>query len=272
MYDNLAELHTKDENIPLPNNEQQLRPLSKFPKLMQQGIWSKAVETANGKTLTGIEIKQIAEKLNTTGKEVFRKIASHVQAEKTNARKKARLEALENESRNYKPLNKSLGKFSVILADPPWQYEHAVTENRAIENHYGTMTTEEIAQLQVKDICTRSAVLYIWVTSPKLQEGLYVMGEWGFSYRSSMVWVKDQVGMGYWARSRHEFLLIGTRGKMPCPDPKMRPESVIYAKRSKHSEKPDDVHRIIEKTYPTLMKIDLFARKKRNKWKVWSCR
>lgn len=74
----------------------------------------------------------------------------------------------------------------------------------------------------------------------------------GFTYRSSIAWVKDQVRMGYWARSKHELLLIGTKGKMPCPDPKSRPESVIPAKRGKHSEKPDDIYRIIEKSYPTL--------------------
>jgi N6-adenosine-specific RNA methylase IME4 len=146
-------------------------------------------------------------------------------------------------------------KFSVFLADPSWQYDHSYSENRVIENQCPTMTLEEIIALPVKDICTRSAVLYLWVTSPKLQEGLYVMGEWGFTYRSSMVWVKDQYEMGYWAISKHKYLLIGTKGKMPCPDPKLRPESVISAKRCKHSEKPDDVYRIIEKAYPTLKKI-----------------
>jgi len=75
--------------------------------------------------------------------------------------------------------------------------------------------------------------------------------------------------MGYWARSKHEFLLVGTKGKMPCPDPKSRPESVIPAKRGKHSEKPDDFYRIIEKAYPTLKKIELFARKDRKEWKRW---
>ncbi len=59
---------------------------------------------------------------------------------------------------------------------------------------------------------------------------------------------------------RHELLLIGNRGKMPCPEPKVRPESVIPAKRGKYSEKPDDVYRIIEKAYPTLEKIEHFSR------------
>ncbi|MDG5816958.1 MT-A70 family methyltransferase [Chitinispirillales bacterium ANBcel5] len=44
---------------------------------------------------------------------------------------------------------------------------------------------------------------------------------------------------------------------------------VITAKRGKHPEKPDDVYRIIEKAYPTLKKIELFARKDRKGWKRW---
>jgi N6-adenosine-specific RNA methylase IME4 len=84
-----------------------------------------------------------------------------------------------------------------------------------------------------------------------------------------MVWVKNQLGMGYWARSRHEFLLIGVRGKMPCPEPKHRPDSVIASRRKKHSEKPDDIHAIIEKAYPRVKKIEFFARKDRKGWKRW---
>jgi N6-adenosine-specific RNA methylase IME4 len=67
-----------------------------------------------------------------------------------------------------------------------------------------------------------------------------------------------------------------SEGKMPCPEPKARPESVISAKRGRHSEKPYDVYRIIEKAYPTLKKFELFARKDHDRigtgiqgWKRW---
>ncbi|KMQ50000.1 hypothetical protein CHISP_3089 [Chitinispirillum alkaliphilum] len=66
------------------------------------------------------------------------------------------------------------GEFSVVLADIPWKNDHAVTENRAVENLYPTMIHDGIEKIPVSDICTRSAVLYFWVTSPKLQEGLFL--------------------------------------------------------------------------------------------------
>ena len=56
------------------------------------------------------------------------------------------------------------------------------------------------------------AVLFMWATSPKLTEALEVMTAWGFSYRTCTVWVKDRIGMGYYARQQHELVLIGKRG------------------------------------------------------------
>ncbi|MBD3422010.1 MAG: hypothetical protein GF398_18010 [Chitinivibrionales bacterium] len=58
-----------------------------------------------------------------------------------------------------------------------------------------------------------------------------------------------------------------TKGDIPCPAPNVRPESVISSKRKRHSQKPDDIFRIIESAYPILPKCELFARKKRKGWK-----
>lgn len=40
------------------------------------------------------------------------------------------------------------GTFNVILADPPWKYDFAETDNRKIENQYPTMKTDDIAALK----------------------------------------------------------------------------------------------------------------------------
>jgi len=151
------------------------------------------------------------------------------------------------------------------------RYDHSVSNDKAIENHYPTLSVEEIAELPVPDICTESAVLYLWVTNPKLKDGLYILDRWGFQYRTNICWVKEfnGLGIGYWARSRHELLLIGTKGDIPCPTPNVRPESVISSKRNRHSQKPDDFFKIIESAYPTLPKCELFSRKKRKGWKCW---
>ncbi len=96
------------------------------------------------------------------------------------------------------------------------------------------------------------------------------MAAWGFRYRTSWVWVKDKIGPGYWARQRHELVLIGTRGEMPAPPPADRPDSVITAPRTDvHSEKPVQAAERIERMFPLLPKIELFARDARDGWMRW---
>ena len=159
-------------------------------------------------------------------------------------------------------------RFPVILADPPWRYEHVPqTESRAVENQYPTMSLDEICALEVP--AAEDAILYLWVTSPKLEEALRVVACWGFSYRTCMVWVKDRIGMGYYARQQHELLLIATRGNIPPPEESARPASVISAPRKAHSAKPLEVYELIERAYPTLPKIELFARTVRQGWDRW---
>lgn len=154
-------------------------------------------------------------------------------------------------------------EFEVIYADPPWKYEFSETEKRSLDNQYPQMELDEICKLKFKT--TPDAILFLWVTSPKLEEGLKVLNSWGFTYRTNMVWVKDKIGMGYYARQRHELLLIGTKGKIGTPEPENRPNSVIESPRTKHSEKPD-LYEIIEKMYPHRKYLELFARTKVEGW------
>lgn len=161
----------------------------------------------------------------------------------------------------------AVGTFPVIYVDPPWRYDFAASSTRQIENHYPTMHLDDIKALSVP--AADDAVLLMWATSPKLREAFEVLDAWGFTYVTSMVWVKDRIGMGYYARSRHELLLIAKRGALPVPDPEDRPDSVIEAPLGKHSEKPDAVYEIIEHMYPLHRKVELFARRARDGWAAW---
>lgn len=160
-------------------------------------------------------------------------------------------------------------RYPVIYADPPWRYEFAESESRAIENQYPTMTLDEIRALNVTDLATPDAILFLWATSPKLAEAMSVIDAWGFTYRSSAVWVKPQLGMGYYFRQQHEILLVATRGEMPAPAPADRPRSVVTADRLAHSAKPVEFAEAIERMYPALPKIELFCRAPRDGWAVW---
>ena len=160
------------------------------------------------------------------------------------------------------------GAYSILLADPPWEYDFTQSATRRIENQYPDTPTSEIAAMDVP--AADDSLLFLWATSPKLQESFEVIEGWGFQYVTSMVWVKDRIGMGYYARQQHELILIAKKGNgLPSPDPALRAPSVIHAPRGEHSEKPAELYEIIERCWPNYHKVELFARASRDGWTVW---
>jgi N6-adenosine-specific RNA methylase IME4 len=153
----------------------------------------------------------------------------------------------------------------VIYADPPWRYGNTAGASAA-EDEYPTIPLADICALHIP--ATKDAVLFLWATSPLLPEALQVTAAWGFVYKGSMIWDKG-MGTGNWVLNCHELLLIAVRGDMPCPAPPNRPKSVIVAQRGKHSEKPDAFAEAIDRMFPDLPKVELFARKPRKGWATW---
>jgi len=168
---------------------------------------------------------------------------------------------------------KALGKFVVIYADPPWRYENPPigSSSRSIENHYPTMTLDEICELPVDQIAHENSVLFLWATAPKLAECLKVMSVWGFDYRTCAVWDKVDIGMGYHFRNQHEILLVGKRGELSPPKAGTQPSSVHHEKSTEHSRKPLYYYDMIDDMYPGVRKIELFARAsgERPFWTAW---
>ncbi len=194
--------------------------------------------------------------------------AKRIRSQKAETRRTERIERVAAMS-DPAPTLGTARRFPVIYADPPWRYEFVESESRAIENQYPTMSLDEICAMNVGDLTTEDAILFLWATSPKLAEAMAVVTAWGFTYRSSAVWVKPQLGMGYYFRQQHELLLVATKGSMPAPAPADRPRSVITADRLEHSAKPSEFAEAIERMYPTLPKIELFCRSPRAGWTVW---
>jgi N6-adenosine-specific RNA methylase IME4 len=159
-------------------------------------------------------------------------------------------------------------KFDVIYADPPWEYEFSVSESREIENHYPTMTLDELKRLEIP--AADNAVLFLWAPPPKLPEALEVMKAWGFRYVTCAVWDKEKIGMGYWFRQQHELLLVGVKGNYSPPPPDKRFPSVIRSPRTEHSRKPEVVYELIEAMFPNARLLELFARRNdRPRWVAW---
>jgi len=160
------------------------------------------------------------------------------------------------------------GKFTIIYADPPWQYEFSKSDSRSIEEHYPTLTTDQICSLKIP--ADDDAALFLWSPAPKIEDALTVMAAWGFRYLTHFVWTKDKIGMGYWARAQHEILLVGDKGEVSPPDEAARFSSVVSAPRLEHSAKPPVFYEMIEKMFPDQKKIELFARgPERKGWVFW---
>lgn len=163
-------------------------------------------------------------------------------------------------------------QYNVILADPAWRFEpysRVTGLDRAADNHYPTTPLQELMDLDVPGASAKDCVLFLWATAPMLLEALALMRAWGFNYKSHCVWVKDKIGTGYWFRNQHELLLVGTKGNIPAPAPGTQSSSIISAPLGRHSEKPSIVHEIIEKIYPNVPKIEMFARESRYGWDAW---
>ncbi|HXI14986.1 MAG TPA: MT-A70 family methyltransferase [Chloroflexota bacterium] len=169
--------------------------------------------------------------------------------------------------------------YQLVLADPPWQYDswNGKGTGRVADDHYSTMRLEDICALPVSDICTKDALLLLWVTMPLLREGLQVMAAWGFEYRTAfLVWGKlnkdgtPAVGFGRYTRSNGEMCLLGKRGNGLQPVPGVAVANLLLSQRAKHSAKParqyDTIHRVFGRD---VRRVELFARQRVAGWDVW---
>lgn len=157
-------------------------------------------------------------------------------------------------------------KFGTIYADPPWKYGNQATR-AATDNHYPTMTVDELCEMPIANLAADDAHLHLWTTNAFLLDAYRVMESWGFEYRSVFVWVKPQMGIGNYWRVSHEFLLLGIRGRAKSFYERNHMSWAEYP-RSKHSAKPDEIREKIERVSPGPF-LELFGRKEVPGWAVF---
>lgn len=186
----------------------------------------------------------------------------------------AKRELVKRERKDAPPLPSD--KYRVIYADPPWSYGNSgiigETDHYGhVGRHYPSMSIGELCAMgeRVRAITDSNAVLFMWVTSPLLEECFPVVHSWGFKYKTSFVWDKVKHNFGHYNSVRHELLLVCTRGSC-TPDNGKLYDSVQTIERSdKHSEKPQEFRNIIDDLYPTGKRLELFARECVEGWEAW---
>lgn len=151
-----------------------------------------------------------------------------------------------------------LGKFSVIMADPPWDIH--------MELPYGTMQDDEMRALRVQDL-SDDGLMFLWVTGRAMELGRELFDIWGYKRCDELIWVKTnqlqrliRTGRtGHWLNHGKEHCLIGIKGDPKGVNRRLDCD-VLVAEVRATSHKPDEIYGIIERLSPGTRKLELFGR------------
>jgi len=174
---------------------------------------------------------------------------------------------------------KTSNTYDIIYADPPWKQSKG-GKKKVRENSSGTsldypvMSMEDIQSTlkTVVDKADKNCVLFLWTIDKYLFESQKLAEELGFKLHARMVWNKvTGIPAAFTIRFGHEYLLFMYRGKLlpVAKEARGKIHSVFTEKVTAHSKKPEIAYQIIEYLYPTMRKIEMFARNQRVDWDCW---
>ena len=157
------------------------------------------------------------------------------------------------------------GVFEVIVMDPPWAYGREYDpDGSRVANPYPEMNQQQLLQMQPP--FAGDCVLFLWTTHQFLWDAGDLMRHWGFTYKATLVWDKEKMGMGVWLRMQCEFCLVGIKGKPAWDNTKHR--DIVREARREHSRKPEAFYEIVE-DITIGRKLDFFSRQQRTGWDTY---
>jgi N6-adenosine-specific RNA methylase IME4 len=172
-------------------------------------------------------------------------------------------------------------RYDIVYLDPPWYYYGSPVKDAAAAKHYPLMTVEQLAQIDVRSILSKSAAVFMWATCPRLDFALQLIEAWGLHYRGvAYVWVKTNAkgaiiaGQGVpptFTKPTTELLLAATTKPTGRPFPILdfAQSQVVLSQRGVHSEKPAVFRERIEALCGDRPRIELFARSRTPGWDAW---
>ncbi len=173
-------------------------------------------------------------------------------------------------------------KYSVIYADPPWDfggggvYQDGGRDVRKTSDKYTLTKTNKLIKLPVKEIAENDALLFMWTTDQHIPDALKLMESWGFRYCTvAFYWVKKYhtgstcFNVGCWTMKSVEQVFLGLHGKPMHLKKTRNIKQLVEAERTAHSKKPEEVKRRIVELVGDIPRIELFARQKTEGWDVW---
>lgn len=180
------------------------------------------------------------------------------------------IQNLEDIPRNY---------YNLIYADPPWKQskggKKAVRENSSgIPLDYPTCSLDEIRShlKAVTDTIDGNSILFMWTIDKYLFEAQQIAESLGYKLHARMIWDKvTGIPAAFTVRFGHEYLLYMYRGKLTpvAKDERGKIHTVFREQVTRHSKKPEIAYEIIERLYPGLNKLEMYARNIRENWDSW---
>ncbi|KND01520.1 uncharacterized protein SPPG_03319 [Spizellomyces punctatus DAOM BR117] len=151
-----------------------------------------------------------------------------------------------------------LGKFTVIMADPPWDIHMNLP--------YGTMTDDEMKEMPIQDL-QDEGFLFLWVTGRAMELGRDCMAIWGYTRIDELIWVKTmqlqkliRTGRtGHWLNHSKEHCLVGVKGGCHLQTGGIDGD-VLVAEVRETSRKPDEIYSLIDRLCPGTRKLEIFGR------------
>jgi N6-adenosine-specific RNA methylase IME4 len=161
--------------------------------------------------------------------------------------------------------------YHTIVADPPWQQKLLGKWDRARHQAadalpYPTMTLAEIEALPVASLAAEGAHLWLWTTNAFLEPAFSVMRAWGFTYLTTITWVKPS-GAGAYFVGTTQHCLFGYNQKCRFPLARWQ-HTDFHATVKRHSQKPEAFYDLVERVSPA-PRLEMFARRPRLGWSVW---
>ncbi|RIA95433.1 methyltransferase-like 3 [Glomus cerebriforme] len=151
-----------------------------------------------------------------------------------------------------------LGKFTVIMADPPWDIHMTLP--------YGTMTDDEMKAMAIADL-QDEGLMFLWVTGRAMELGRECLSIWGYDRADELVWIKTnqlqrliRTGRtGHWLNHSKEHCLVGIKGNPECLNWGLDCD-VLVGEVRETSRKPDEIYGLIDRLAPGTRKLEIFGR------------
>lgn len=170
-------------------------------------------------------------------------------------------------------------QYDLILADPPWKQEKGGKKSvRPISSgtrlDYPVCSLDEIKEhlKEATKHTSENSILFLWTIDKYLFEAQQIAEELGYKLHARMIWNKvTGIPAAFTVRYGHEYLLYMYKGKLlpVATEERGKIHTVFTEKCKRHSQKPEISFDIINRLYPQLQKLEMYARQERKDYDCW---